>query len=413
MGAVMANALRKTVCSIAVPLLYFLTSAANAQTQIPQTFQTITNELDEFSDLGRFVFNAAVDTRDFHFLCTPAPTLARTANDFTVNAVVQNGPPDWSRNCQGVVAFDLGLLPAGRYTFTTNYTGAITTSKKLTIDVEESAKSCSSDPRNSELTVDHATRSAATMTEDLKDPVKRAALGNPIKVVVSPYDGGVNPFSKYPRSVLTYATPRNLLPIAQMLKREQGFQRAVRPLLNIPLVYCAGFYVASTRGTLIEYYNAALNHYFYTASAAEAAIIDNGGAGAGWVRTGEDVPVIIEPGCDTPRETADYEVLLRPTFRFYGTPGKGPNSHFFTVNRQECFAVTQDAGWQYELSPFWAAPPRDGGACTADTRPLYRLYNNRAAQNDSNHRFTTKQAIVDAMVGQGWVNEGTAMCVPK
>jgi serine protease len=131
------------------------------------------------------------------------------------------------------------------------------------------------------------------------------------------------------------------------------------------------------------------------------------------VRTGESQPVVITPGCDTPLETVDYEVLLRPTFRFYGTPGKGPNSHFFTVNRQECFAVTQDAGWQYETSPFWAGPPRDGGTCAADTIPLYRLYNNRAAQNDSNHRFTTKQTIVDAMVAQGWINEGTAMCVTR
>jgi hypothetical protein len=270
MGAVMANALRKTVCSIAVPFL-LLAGAANAQ--IPQTFQTIINELGEFSDLGHTVFNARVDDRYFHFLCTPTPKLVRAGNDFTVDVVVQNGLADWYQSCQGVVAFDLGPLPAGRYTFTTNYSGAITTSKKLTIDVEASARSCTSDPRSGDLYVEHATRSAATMAEDLKDPVKRAALGNPLKVAVNPVDGGVNPLSRYPRSVLTYATPQNLLPVAQMLKSKQAFQRAARPLLNIPMVYCAGFYVGSTRGTLIEYFNASLNHYFYTTSPEEAAWI--------------------------------------------------------------------------------------------------------------------------------------------
>jgi hypothetical protein len=42
---------------------------------------------------------------------------------------------------------------------------------------------------------------------------------------------------------------------------------------------------------------------------------------------------------------------------------------------------------------------------------LYRLYNGRAAHNDSNHRFTLKREIYEHMVAQGWIGEGVAMCL--
>jgi hypothetical protein len=42
--------------------------------------------------------------------------------------------------------------------------------------------------------------------------------------------------------------------------------------------------------------------------------------------------------------------------------------------------------------------------------PVYRAYNNRAAQIDSNHRFTTRQSEIQALVAQGWISEGVVMC---
>jgi hypothetical protein len=41
-------------------------------------------------------------------------------------------------------------------------------------------------------------------------------------------------------------------------------------------------------------------------------------------------------------------------YRFFGVPGVGPNSHFFTHSPTECLAVvTKYPGWAFEGSPFW------------------------------------------------------------
>jgi serine protease len=108
-----------------------------------------------------------------------------------------------------------------------------------------------------------------------------------------------------------------------------------------------------------------------------------------------------------------------PVCRFYGTPGRGPNSHFFTLDAQECAAVQNDAGWMLE-SPmsFAVATPvarLSSGVITYDCgsrRRVYRLYNNRYAQNDSNHRYTSDEAVYNAMQAQGWIGEGFRFCVP-
>ncbi|MBA3777092.1 MAG: hypothetical protein H0X11_11735 [Betaproteobacteria bacterium] len=49
------------------------------------------------------------------------------------------------------------------------------------------------------------------------------------------------------------------------------------------------------------------------------------------------------------------------------------------------------------------ALPSSSGACPADTRRVYRVWNNRA---DSNHRYTTDRTIREAMVAKGGVAEG-------
>jgi len=54
------------------------------------------------------------------------------------------------------------------------------------------------------------------------------------------------------------------------------------------------------------------------------------------------------------------------------------------------------------------------GTCPAATRPVYRVFSNRA---DVNHRYMTSRALRDQMAAQGWIAEGdgpdrVAMCVP-
>ncbi len=157
----------------------------------------------------------------------------------------------------------------------------------------------------------------------------------------------------------------------------------------------------------IEFYNTGLNHYFVTANAEEAAAIDGGSAGPGWSRTGEGWPVWVRGPLPGATEVC----------RFYGNPAAGadgvrigPNSHFYTFQGAECEQVKADAGWVYEApNRFFALQPVAGG-CPAGSLPVYRAYNNRFAQRDSNHRYTVKPTIYAQMIALGWKGEGIVMC---
>ncbi|KAB2843165.1 MAG: peptidoglycan DD-metalloendopeptidase family protein [Burkholderiales bacterium] len=154
------------------------------------------------------------------------------------------------------------------------------------------------------------------------------------------------------------------------------------------------------RATAIEYYNTTLGHYFMTAYASEASFVDGGGAGPGWVRTGMTFQAFLSL-------SSPYLVNAASVCRFYGA---GPNSHFYTADGGECaFVRANDPGWSYEGIAFLAYPAI-GGACTPGTQPVYRAYNGRWQQNDSNHRFTTSWSEYQRMQANGWNGEGVVMC---
>ena len=154
---------------------------------------------------------------------------------------------------------------------------------------------------------------------------------------------------------------------------------------------------------VVEFYNTALRHYFITASANEATAIDHGSAGAGWQRTGIGFLAWTPAGA--------VPDAARPVCRFYGTPGRGPNSHFYTANNSECAAVKNDPGWTYEGIAFYVLSP-NGEQCPGNLQPVYRAYNNRFAQNDSNHRYAVDVSALQPLVSQGWTIEGVVFCVP-
>lgn len=154
------------------------------------------------------------------------------------------------------------------------------------------------------------------------------------------------------------------------------------------------------RVTITEYHNRILDHYFLSSSNVENQAIDSGSAGPGWERTGESYTASVGNACSD----------SIPVFRFYGA---GPNSHFFTVDPAECGLLhNQDPGWQLEGNAFGARLPVNG-ACEAGWRPLYRLYNNRFAFNDSNHRYVVRLDLYQQMITTGWLGEGVAMCLPN
>jgi uncharacterized delta-60 repeat protein len=155
---------------------------------------------------------------------------------------------------------------------------------------------------------------------------------------------------------------------------------------------------------VIEFYNGTLDHYFITADPNEATAIDNGAAGPGWARTGQ-----------TFKSGGPNRVC-----RFYGSPEidpatqkrRGPNSHFYTIETGECTAVKTDAGWKFESYDFNGWPIAQG-ACPQGTQAIKRVYNKRFAQNDSNHRYVTTDALYQQMVALGWAGEGIVFCAAQ
>jgi serine protease len=214
-----------------------------------------------------------------------------------------------------------------------------------------------------------------------------AADGTQTKInVTTPGSGGVIAWARFRQGDGgLFFFDRNLSP---------NLYGLVQPFLRNP-----------TNTTVTEFSNSALNHYFITANLEEAAGIDRGTAGPGWSRTGTTFKAWLDGPIPGAAEVC----------RFYGTPGRGPNSHFYTTISAECILVKQDPGWTYEqLGRFWLvrATTNTPAGCPAGTQAIYRAYNNRFAQNDSNHRYATELAVYNQMLSLGWLGEGVVMCAP-
>jgi len=153
--------------------------------------------------------------------------------------------------------------------------------------------------------------------------------------------------------------------------------------------------------TVVEYRNVAINHYFLTASTGEMAAIDAGAAGPGWIRTGFGFKAYWYDWCSVGCGWVD---------RFHGTPGVGPNSHFYTENPAESAGLrARPLGWDYEGQAFVVLLPVNG-TCPGEFIPVYRLYNHRAIVNDTNHRYVTSAPERASMVAAGWIDEGIHFC---
>jgi hypothetical protein len=168
--------------------------------------------------------------------------------------------------------------------------------------------------------------------------------------------------------------------------------------MNSPQSVTATF---STTGTVVEYYNPDLDHYFITADSGEQAFVDSGAVGR-WQRTGGS----FASGGNV------------PVCRFYGSVSPGPNSHFYTASADECEHLKQLQGktpatqkrWNFENLDFLTTEPLNN-TCPPNTTPIYRAYNNGFSKNiDSNHRITRDPVAIQEVVARGWINEGVVMC---
>ena len=160
---------------------------------------------------------------------------------------------------------------------------------------------------------------------------------------------------------------------------------------------------ASTSASVVEFYNASLDHYFITHVADEIAKLDSGQF-RGWTRTGQSFRVY-------PTTQANTSAVCR----IYIPPGKG-DGHFFGRDKNECDGtMIKNPMFVLESSEFFFLYPPNLGKCGAGQVPVYRVYTNRA---DANHRYTTDRATRDAMVAKGWIAEGdgadtVVMCAPR
>lgn len=155
--------------------------------------------------------------------------------------------------------------------------------------------------------------------------------------------------------------------------------------------------------TVVEFYNASLDHYFITWVPDEIAKLDNG-TFKGWARTALSFKAYVESQGGT-----------SAVCRIYIPPGKG-DGHYFGRDPAECDGtMTKNPTFILESSSFFHLFPPNLGNCGSGTVPVYRVFSNRA---DANHRYTTDRATRDLMVAKGWLAEGdgadtVVMCAPQ
>ncbi len=179
----------------------------------------------------------------------------------------------------------------------------------------------------------------------------------------------------------------------------------------------AATYATESSTQVVEYYHPILKHYFITASATDARLMDIGYAGADWVRTGRSF------GAWSSRDTAPGDAVM--VHRFYSA---GAVSHFFTAKDDEIrllkdleakeraeIAGTNKPllGWGYEGEAFMAVLPKNG-VCPSDTETISRTYNHGYETGEGgNHRYVSDDGLKRSMEDRKWSVEGVALCAPK
>ncbi|NDP42177.1 MAG: hypothetical protein GZ089_05570 [Aromatoleum sp.] len=329
-----------------------------------------------------------------HFQCGASVLVSH--GEIIVQTILDAGEPSAGPPCQRGVAAVAGVLEPGHWLVTAHLFLPDGTTNDVTysFDVVPRGNKCNWDPP-------HNTRQGYLTNKTpeefrlalANDPDYRAQLGG--IAYVSPY---------YIENVVVFAFPPldDLVRVEDRLQRSGEFSR-----FDGSGITCFSPSPDDKRVPAVEYYDARLDHYFFTSDVGEQAAIDAGQVGVEWQRTGKSFPVVLYPGCP------NGDRGMQRIYRFAGEPYVGPNSHFFTVSQDECGVVRdrKDWHWQFEGSPFWAIPPT-AGVCPDRTVPLYRAYNDGKG-GDPNHRYSIDHSVIDAMVAQGWIDEGARMCVPE
>lgn len=173
--------------------------------------------------------------------------------------------------------------------------------------------------------------------------------------------------------------------------------------LAIPGVWGFGATAASQPVRVVEYYHAALDHYFITWVPDEIGKLDDGSELKGWTRTGRVM-----------RTYKAAQAGTSPVCRYRIPPALG-DSHFYGRGTAECNATGQNnPSFQLEDPQFMQMFLPAQGTCPANTKQVYRTFSNRP---DANHRYMTDKLTRDDMAADRWLVEGdgpdaVVMCAP-
>ncbi len=387
-------AIRKYLLLALVAITCIAPSILEAQT----IRANINNPYREIVDQGNMMGEVYIEWSSyipFAPECTIPVAYTRTGNHLTFSVIGTASavaPP-----CSRAAPVELGALARGTYMLTARFSdaqGHVISNFEATFEVLPLAGRCDPLPmQNPQLVVLHRTMTAPQLrARVMSDAAYAAHLGFPT------IDARELLLDTRSYALVDYPTLQSRVESAALLDQTGEF-------LNVSQNSYACFSTppGTAYGRVVEFYNARLDHYFYTADAGEIATLDTGGI-AGWKRTALGFQVVVSPGCIGGGGNVVY--------RFNGIPGVGPDSHFFTRDRAECYVVNKSEKWALEGLPFFADKVGPDGACPYPSGqvPLYRAWR---PFGDSNHRFATDRAVIASMVAQGWIDEGPVMCVEK
>ena len=151
--------------------------------------------------------------------------------------------------------------------------------------------------------------------------------------------------------------------------------------------------------TAVEYYSESIDRYFLTARIAEQKALD--ALPQQFRKTGASFL--------TTRATfrADQQ---QPVCRFYSpVPRGGSNSHFYGTGN-DCALLNTINAVAYEGYDFAAVSPVNGACPSGTPAPITRMFNNKGATKNGNHRYVNNAVDKSQMLARGWVDEGVAFC---
>ncbi len=95
------------------------------------------------------------------------------------------------------------------------------------------------------------------------------------------------------------------------------------------------------------------------------------------------------------------------------------STHFYSGRASDCELLRQTfrdkaaVAVEDDAAAFYIMLPNVDGTCDAKYQPVYRLFNNRGAQNEANHRYTVHPSDRQALIARNWLDEGIAFCAPR